>query len=308
MPIGLMVVCYLFLGGTGAGALFFMALMQLKSPSAYRSGANPRRFAPQRSLRSFFVHGYCAALAVLAIAALFLLFDLGRMDRALALFLVPTFSFLTFGSYALALALLCAAALALAWSSRGGKFSTAAANAFAVVSVAAASGVMAYTGFLLFSLGPAIAAWSSPLVPVLFILSALSTGIALIIGVCAATDDARRHKGVICNLVRIDVAVAAAELLAAILFAATANSSAAFAGTVFDAPEANIAFGLFVIAGLLIPLALDLVELRRGALRTSLASSASILTGSFCLRFAIVSAGAWAASAAVSSVAPLVVL
>jgi len=302
-----MVICYLFLGGAGAGALFFVAVMQLRSPDACRVFGPARTFVPDGRYAGFFARGYLAALIALGVGALFLLFDLGRIDRALTLFSLPTSSFLTFGSFALAISLASAALLALAWLERRLHLGSAFVSAVAVLATIAAVGVMVYTGFLLMSIGGAIPLWGSPLVPLLFTLSALSTGIAVLLGTCVLSGLEPRFRTTVDGLVRIDTGLLIIELAAALVFLALTDSAAASGAAAMQLPQA-LYLGGFVVVGLVFPLVTEILHARRRRPWLPLAAGIALLIGGFCLRYAVVSAGMWVAVTSVASASPVVMI
>lgn len=144
----------------------------------------------------------------------------------------------------------------------------------------------AYTGILLSTLS-ARALWSSALLGPLFLVSGFSTAAALVML-------ARITRGERETLRRWDVAAIGVELaLLALLFidlmsSGTRGRAAAdlFLGGAYTAPF----WALVVIAGLAVPLALELLEHRR-TLRPTLAAPALLLAGGFALRWIFVAAG-----------------
>ena len=177
---GTFAVLYLFCGGTGAGAIAVCSLADLawvRQPfgtGAYTQGPSVR---PEARIVDF---GFAAGLALLVLGIACLLLDLGRLDRVLMLFLNPQPTFITVGAFALAaLALLGGflAAVRFLYVPAARRGAVAAAEAVAVVVGVVA---MLYTGLLLQTMG-GIAFWASPFVPLLFLLSSLSGGMALVL-------------------------------------------------------------------------------------------------------------------------------
>ena len=177
---GTFAVLYLFCGGTGAGAIAVCSLADLawaRQPfgtGTYTQGPSVR---PEARIVDF---GFAAGLALLVLGIACLLLDLGRLDRVLMLFLNPQPTFVTVGAFALAaLALLGGFLAAVRFlyvpAVRRGAVAAAEAVAVAVGVVA-----MLYTGLLLQTMG-GIAFWASPFVPLLFLLSSLSGGMALVL-------------------------------------------------------------------------------------------------------------------------------
>ena len=95
---------YLFLGGTGAGALAVLCVLECARVLRWRALAMPEEF---------FARAWPVCAVTLATGMLCLLADLGRPDRLLGLLSSPTPSAMAAGSFALVAALACAAAFSL---------------------------------------------------------------------------------------------------------------------------------------------------------------------------------------------------
>ena len=167
-------VGYLFLGGAGAGAIAVASILDLvwvKAPFGHTSRIGIGEATP---LERTVAVGMLAGFAALALGMLFLLFDLGRIDRVASLLLRPSLSFLTVGTYALAGLAACAALLVAVRFAYLPSVPRGAVRAVEAAAAVVAVVVMLYTGLLLQNTG-AVALWSSPLVPVLFLLCLLYT-------------------------------------------------------------------------------------------------------------------------------------
>ncbi len=208
------VVCYLFLGGTGAGACFAMAVAGLLVPNSHI------RFDP--AYRKLFVPGLLAGIGALALGCVCLAFDLGRADRLLLLLASPAPTVLTVGAYALVACLVLSVALLLFWSS-GGTWRIWVARVIGVAAVVASLAAMAYTGFLLQGMR-AVPLWASAWLPVLFVASSLSCGIALLLLVAFLTNTLSLFRTVFRRLVAVDVAAIAIECVAAVLVVVAAGT------------------------------------------------------------------------------------
>ena len=164
---------------------------------------------------------------------------------------------------------------------------------------------MVYTGLLRQGLG-AVALWRSPFVPVLFTLSSLSCGIAVVLVAAFFADPEGEAGRIVRPLVRADAALIVLEAAAAAPFAGLALAgghpgTAASAAQLVDGSGAPAWWGGFVLCGLAVPLAVELafaVRERSQAralqpvLRTALAVAAVlVLVGGFSMRSAIVDAG-----------------
>ena len=154
---GSLVVVYLFLGGAGAG--LYAVSLYMERPFEAILG-----------------------LAAVAVGALFLLLDLGRPERFWRAFLRPGTSWISRGTFFIALLLLFGAAQAapsfpglgfLPWGE-----GTTAGWMLKGTSALLAVLVMTYTGFVL-SPSPAIPFWNSPLVPAVFLSYSMLAGVDL---------------------------------------------------------------------------------------------------------------------------------
>ena len=173
---GLPVVLYLFLAGLGAGAVTVSASVLLRSGD-YHGG-------------SFFKLARYGALIgpiPVILGTCFIIFELGRWDRALNLFKVINLSPMSIGSWLLVLFIFFSLMYALvflpsflprfAWLSRR---LIPIMHALSWVNVPLGIGVAIYTGILLGAM-PSRPLWNSPILALLFLVSALSTGIAMVI-------------------------------------------------------------------------------------------------------------------------------
>lgn len=281
------IVVYLFLGGLVAGLFVLAALLELRAGRAPRS----RAFAAVPLL----------ALGLLSTGMLALWLDLAHRFWAWRFYAAfrPT-SPMSWGAWILVLVypvglLLwlsgigedAAARLPLssslapltAWARghRRGLLHTA---------VAMGAGLGVYTGLLLGTL-PARPLWNSALLGPLFLTSGISSGAALL--ALLASDEEERK-----TLVRWDALAIGAELaILALLFvgwssggAVAERAAAAFLGGPFTA----VFWSFVVVAGLLVPLAMDLAEARRH-LRFTAAGPVLVLLGGLALRWVLLVAG-----------------
>ena len=143
-----------------------------------------------------------------------------------------------------------------------------------------------YTGLLLGTLG-ARAAWSSAMLGPLFLASGVSTGAAFLMLFPVDHSEHARLRG-------WDLAAVVTELALLGLFLVgllTGGASGRAAAALFLGGPYTAAFwALVVLAGLLVPLALETLEARRG-LRPTLLAPVLLLTGGLALRWVLVGAG-----------------
>ena len=301
--LGLMIVCYLFLGGAGAGAIATASLVDLAAVQA-RFGIDScvsvdEASSEERSI----VYTMAAGLAILMLGALCLLFDLGRIDRALSLFLSPTLSYISIGSFALVALITLAAVLVVVRFLYMPFISTGFVRVVEALAVAAALTVMLYTGLLLQSAG-GVPSWDTPLVPVLFCLSSASCGMGIyVLSALFAEEPSALSRMIELRIARIDMAVIALELIAAIAFVAFGLSSSnpaasASARALVGESYAAIWWLGLMGCGLVFPLIVEGVyTIRRMRVRGPMphvvlaVAAIGILVGGFCLRLGIVEAG-----------------
>ena len=134
---------YLFLGGTGAGALAVLCVLECARVLRWRALAMPEEF---------FARAWPVCAVTLATGMLCLLADLGRPDRLLGLLSSPTPSAMAAGSFALVAALACAAAFSLGALLDTVRLPRAAVLALAAAGALSAAVTATYTGVLLQSL------------------------------------------------------------------------------------------------------------------------------------------------------------
>ena len=231
----------------------------------------------------------------LATGMLCLLADLGRPDRLLGLLSSPTPSAMAAGSFALVAALACAAAFSLGALLDTVRLPRAAVLALAAAGALSAAVTATYTGVLLQSLA-SVLLWRTPLVPVLFVLSSASCGIATAFLAASFVETRHPYRGPLVWLARIDggiVVVEAGCLAAFVLLAFAGEETAAAARALAFGELAPVFWGVLAVCGLAVPLVLERF-LTHGNSRTQLLwIAALLLVGGFALRWCIVGAGAY---------------
>lgn len=291
-----LVAAYLFCAGAGSGAALLIALLGL----ADWRGRLRRRLGPgdpraRVGRRRVAIASYGAALALLAFGMLCLVFDLGRPELALKLFLRPNPTLVTAGSYLLALlaaALVILLVLELADAPRRGVPGGVRVAARVIV-VATALGVMGYAGLLLGQTDEA-PLFGAPGLPALFVASALASGLAVVMLVLLAAGG-RRLAAARRLAIRVDVVLIVVEAAATALYLASVVAGPGGAGAVVplvSGAQSGLFVGGFALMGLGAPLALDLLQLRFDlpGWAYPLAAAATLL-GAVCLRVALIHAG-----------------
>ena len=286
-------ISYLFFSGTGAGALGILSCLILISLLAPRC-ATAKRFL---ALPGYFTRrGFIAAFASLVFATALLLLDLPNPAKAIRLFVVPSFSVMSLGSFFLLFATVCAAAYAVRPYVARLRASRPARIAGAAFTLAVSFLLAGYTGVLLMTM-PANHAWHTLLVPILFVLSCCSTGAGLIwVANCWVLSG---HCPEAYRLLeRADALIVGAKALAT---AALVLVLPGLVGIPLDAVLARAAFAWplfagYLVCGIVIPLGLALVAGIMGNVkwmneRLLVALSVSILVGGLLLRFWVVGLG-----------------
>ena len=170
-------------------------------------------------------------------------------------------------------------------------------KALDVVGAVLAVCVAAYTGVLLGDAGVAFPLWNMAVLPILFIVSAASTGIALTVLITrfVAADEVAALPW----LGKAGLVLPVLELALVIVLLAVAGMAGGSAGAAGAASVANlvsgpyaVAFWLgFVVIGLAVPFVLELMS-RRGSQSKALpmAGEACVLVGGFMLRYLVIMA------------------
>lgn len=295
--LGTLAVFYLFLGGAGAGVLSLCSLIDLawlRQPfgsSSYNQG--PSISPVSRIVDCGFLGGFlCLIVGMCA-----LLFDLVRADRVLLLFLSPSFSWLTFGSFALVVLAFAGGFLVLVRFVYVPEIRRSLVSVIEGAVLVVAVVVMAYTGFLLQSVG-GVAFWESLLIPVLFLLSSLSSGVAVLFGIGLFVEENGRSHCLFRGLLRADVVIIVLEAVCAGAFLAIMSGSdnpgiLQSVATLTRGNEALVWWFGFGLCGLIAPLILEVLFARgRTGVQVALACVAVlVLVGAFSLRWGIVESG-----------------
>lgn len=285
---------YLFLGGLAAGVLILSALTEL------RSGGKPRSVA----LRL----GPWLAAALLSAGMVALFLDLSYKLHVYRFYLAfEATSPMSWGSWILVLVYPVAILLGLGGLTGDERQRLVAGAArfrlsaplmwalgradalrrpmlWAGMVVGAALGI--YTGILLGAMS-ARPQWNSAILGPLFLTSGLSTGAALLL--LLRLDEHERHA-----IVRFDVAAIVAELvLIAVLLVGFGAGDRAAQHALWHltvGPWAAPFWALVVVTGLLVPLAMEAIEIRR-RLPLAVLTPVLVLVGGLSLRFVLMISG-----------------
>jgi formate-dependent nitrite reductase membrane component NrfD len=247
-----------------------------------------------------FFSGYLVGGGALILSVLCLLFDLGRPDRLFALFLRPSFGYLALGTYALAILSACAIALCFLWGALFMRMSRWVVRTIEVLGLVAALATMLYTGLLFQSIGTGTLL-KTVLVPVVFMLSSLSTGIALLLLTAALTRAGRFFATTFRRLARVDVMLIVLEGIGLALLLALGLDEQPTRAAVAELISGNFAlvFWVGVVGcGLIAPLGFEGVSLRSDISGAPVRWGSAflpvallLLVGGYCLRVALLGAG-----------------
>lgn len=287
-------ITYLFFSGTGAGALGILAYLILAVTLFPRSKTAKRLLDLPGS---FMRRGFIAAFGSLVFATGLLLLDLPNPAKAVKLLVVPSFSVMSLGSFFLLFATVSALLYAARPLVARFRLSRTVRIAAAAFSLAVAILLAGYTGVLLMGM-PANHAWHTLLVPVLFMLSAFSTGAALIwVANCWVLNDVCAAASYVL-LERSDAIAVGVKAIATAVFVLFLSG---LLGAPLSDIVANPAFrwplaSCYAVCSIIIPLGFGLVAGIRGEARWMnqrllAVLSASILAGGVALRFWVVGLG-----------------
>ena len=288
-----LVIWYLFLGGVGGGAYLGWCALGWYLP---RRGTEVERRAFVRATP--FV--WMVALAATAFGVVFLLADLTRPGQAHLLFLMPTLSLITVGAFALLFYLIALAALLALWHSGARMLPS---HSFVHLGHYGITGVLAlvtvlYTGFYLMSLSRSIPLWHSAAIPLLFFVSALSTGIAVVaLAFVRACGPAYRMYRPVRALFTFDALLVIAEMgLLAYLLASSWGNVAAQESVrmlIEGGALSDVFWTMLVGVGLVGPCVAE-IAISVLSPRSSfgyIVVSVCVLVGGFFLRYCLVHAG-----------------
>jgi formate-dependent nitrite reductase membrane component NrfD len=267
-----LIAIYLFLAGTGGGAYITAVAAD---------------FLGWSKLAAI---GVCLSWPLVLIGCLCLLGDLGNVGNAWRVARKPDTSWIARGTLIISVFMILAFIHMILWiwpGTMGGAASTA-RHIIGVIGAVFAFGTMVYTGLLL---GDALSFpfWSTVLLPILFFLSALSTGVmaVILLGVIAVTDEVH-----LLTLARVDILLIVAEalVLAAYLHGSYRIPNSRMSAEHLLRGDMASMFWLGVVAcGLAVPLVIDALGLHGAS-----AALASILglIGGLCLRYVVLVGGA----------------
>ncbi len=305
---GMPVILYLFLAGLGAGIVTVSSSVLLRGGGGGFGGGH---FTLAR-------YGALIGPIPVIVGTGFIVLELGRPFRALNLFKVINLSPMSVGSWLLLLFIFLSIFYALAFLptfmpqfERLSNRLDPVRKALAWVNVPLGISVAVYTGILLGAM-PSRPLWNSPILALLFMISALSTGVATIILVRTifhrkSSDSAveQQFYDSAYLLTATDVMLIGFELMVIFLFVMFAHltiGNVKYAvSVILPGGEMALMFWVWVVlVGLLLPALVELVYVVPKLLYhrdyaapkgVEIAVSTAVLIGGFMLRYVIVIAG-----------------
>ncbi len=279
---GPMIAIYLFLAGAGAGAFLTASLISYKYPTAHKMRKWGRIIVP----------------VLLGIGLLMLMLDaeagLKNPLRFFGLINNPA-SVMTIGVYIICVFMpisLIVAALEL--------FNKSVPRALDIAGDIGAVCLAGYTGFLLGdSLG--VPLWHNSVLPALFIISALTSGMAMVALIGIFTEAEEYEKMTLLRPIHMVLAVLELLLIIAMLVIASGKGAAgAESVAMITTGSLAIPFWLGIVTiGLLMPLVIDALAARKpkvekahtGVAIDEAVAQSGVVVGGFMLRFVVVMAG-----------------
>ncbi|HED33534.1 MAG TPA: hypothetical protein ENJ08_04840 [Gammaproteobacteria bacterium] len=302
---GLPVILYLFLGGLGAGAGAVSASVLLRSGGGEQHGLS-FKIARCGALIAPFPVILGTALIVLELGT----FQAGNWFRFINLFKVINLSPMSIGSWVLGLFIVASLVYAYTFLKSdphpGDKLHKLRIM-MAWIVVPLGVSVALYTGILLGAM-PARPFWNSPILALLFLVSALSTGVAIILlgrtvfGKHTTQNDNQSHDAYL--LASSDMLLIAFEIAVIFLFVMyahlTIGSVKAAIGVILGGELTSLFWVGFVLFGLVLPILIELKYVIPRLLYQKqyeiprlmeITVSVLVLVGGFLLRYIVVIAG-----------------
>lgn len=299
MLFGLEIVCYLFLGGLGGGLYAIVGAAGLAVPRQLLE------HGPLALYRDLMTSAFMLADAVLVLGGLLLLADSGNYPALKYLFFGGSWSYLSIGAWAIVLGVALGFLALLLWRTEQGVRNVRIMRLLHVALVVMGLLIALYTGLFLSDIG-AVPLWNTPVLPVLFVLSALSCGLVVFVAMIKAYGASRVFRSYARTLVKVDMAVIVLELLCAmaiaLAFVATPADGPTIAAGAYSALRmiageyAWVWWGAFLGFGIVATFVFDILILRtdggsNGRLWSTVASVFCVMAGAFALRFCVIMAG-----------------
>ena len=277
---GWLVAAYLFLAGMGAGA--------------YAVGVVADYLGPDWS--AIAKVGVCLGFPCVAVGCVFLILDLGTPVNFWRAAMRPNTSWIARGTIIISVFMILAFIHVVFWLWPFKNLAEAegARHVLGAFGIIFAFGTMIYTGILLAASRP-IAFWSTSTLPLLFLVSALSTGIMAVVLLASfgsGTGD------LVHSLAAFDILLIILEVFVLGFFLQATHrvpESRASAELLLTGSVAPLFWFGVVLLGLIVPLGLELLSIKvlagGGAKAVAALAAASGIFGGLCLRQVVLSGG-----------------
>ncbi len=237
---------------------------------------------------------FVVGTVIVCLGALCLLVDLGKPERFVLLFFRPHPTYLTFGTFVLTGLVAVAAFLSVVNSLYVPRIGARVKFAAEVLCALLSAAVMTYTGLFLQGLY-AVAFWDTWLLPVLFVLSAVSMGLSGCLLVLTFMRDAWLLSEDVARMHGVHVVVLVLEALALAAFLGTAaygrGAAPSSLALLMSEPLLSWFVAGVVLCGLAVPLCGEAMLLVRRIDRAVPLFDACCIAGGLALRACIVLAG-----------------
>lgn len=280
------IAAYLFLAGTGAGAFVIGVI------SDFMGYTLPAKIA------------ITFGVPVVAISTLFLIMDLGHPEKFFLAMMHPGTSWISRGVFILSSLIVFGGLIIILWVwpfSSVLDVNQRLREILEIIALLSAVATCIYTGILL---GIVVSRpfWNNPLLPVLFLVSAVSTGIGglffitPIISSALGIDVTRIATGYVTYLDFVDIILILAEAILVYLYLAIVFDRAPEAANLLlKGPLSGLFWGGFVVVGLLMPGVIEYFAstMPQSPLRSlvMLVAGSLLLVGGFLMRQLILAAG-----------------
>jgi len=297
---GWMIAGYLFLGGLSAGVFCTTSIL---------------RFASKGGFKSTLTYGAWFATIALAVGLVCLLADVGRPFHAIILWqsFVNLSSWMAIGAWLLVAAFVIFLVTAIFSTKKITRHLSESAQhgwnivlkVLAGIGIPVSLMVAIYTGILL-GAAPGIPLWHTWLLPALFTVSALDTGIAAVLIFVVTKDRDVRAHNLHRTLMWVVILLVILEVAAIAFYYVTMQSRAVSEqlsiGLIFNGSLSVPFWALVIIVGLAIPLIVDVIQQflpksedhenrSKARIIIPVCAAACTLIGGFTLRYVVLAAG-----------------
>ncbi len=241
---------------------------------------------------SCFSCAWPVCLVALAVGILCLMADLGHPERVFALVAHPQLTVMTVGAYALVVGLIVAATFSVGANFDGVEVTPGIIYALSAVGVAAGFASALYTGVLLAGMA-SVLFWQTWILPVVFAVSSLSCGTALVFLAAAFVQTRQNLMRPLLSLARFDSALILLEAVAvaALLAQGYLDDGARLAAEALLFGDLSLMFwGGVVVLGLVVPFAMERFVRHANYSTQLMFIAAAVLLGGFLLRVCVVGA------------------